>query len=130
MTLRARMRGANTGIAHGEARLCLYWVRNMGQGLGQTQVLVFTSFTRFSSLSNFAISTAGPFCTSCPFFSWGRDTVGMGKDLLQLCGSCHGLLFPPCPSCSLTLPCPVNIGSLLGLRDSEAQLRACEEDPL
>lgn len=74
MTLRARTRGVNTGIAHGEARLCLYWVRNPGQGLGQTQVLVFTSLTRFSSLSNFAISTAGPFCTSCPFFSWGRDT--------------------------------------------------------
>lgn len=34
------------------------------------QVLVFTSLTRFSSLSNFAISTAGPFCTSCPFFSY------------------------------------------------------------
>lgn len=44
----------------------------MGQGLRPgPQVLVFTSLTRFSSLSNFAISTAGPFCTSCPFFSCG-----------------------------------------------------------
>lgn len=84
MTLRTRMRKANTGTDQGEARPCLYCVQNIGQGLGQTlvlcsehraeprpdsQVLVFTSLTRFSSLSNFAISTAGPFCTSCPFFS-------------------------------------------------------------
>lgn len=79
-----------------------YWVQEMGQGLRPgPQVFVFTSLTRFSSLSNFAISTAGPFCTSCPFFSWSGGSTswgGMVRGGPRFSGSHLWLLCPACPS--------------------------------
>ena len=71
------------------------------------QVLVFTSLTRFSSLSNFAISTAGPFCTSWPFFSWGEEkhTPGRtGEGRATSC--CLSLAYP-----STAVPCPAQLAS-------------------
>lgn len=112
------------------------------------QVLVFTSLTRFSSLSNFAISTAGPFCTSWPFFSWGEEKYTVGRtgegeatsrrlpasplqpSLPQHCRALSSQLasgpLPPSPSwlASRPLPPPTSAGSFPISRSmTRAQLR-------
>lgn len=113
-----------------QAKGCTYWIQRVGQGLGpDSQNLVFTSLTRFSSLSSFAISTAGPFCTSWPFFSWGEGSDhGDGEGPAASSKVPPWLLCPACPSYSRTLPCSWHsVLPLLRLGDSEPHWRAWEE---